>query len=118
MDELYYFKKKSKQRKDNGRFNLKRIYKKSRREDANANAVALNKPIFCIYAMTQDKVNFPTSFNARNYPKQKKGDNYYTYHKANGHRTNECKVLARIIQKLIREGQPKMFVKTHNRLPL
>lgn len=55
MDELYYSKKKFNQKKDSGKFGPERIPKRARWEDANTNAVVLNRPISYIYAMTQDK---------------------------------------------------------------
>jgi len=76
-----------------------------------ANTVALNKPLSYIYAMTKEKINYPTSFKAKTNPEPRRGTEYCAYHQTNGHKTDEFRVLAGIIQKLIREGHLKEYIK-------
>lgn len=43
--------------------------------------------------------------------KPKKGRDYFAYHKVNGHKTDECHVLSKIIQNMVKSESLKEFIK-------
>jgi len=89
MDELYYSKRKLGFKKEAGRPSFDKSFKRPRWENVAANIVTLNKPLSYIYAMTKEKVNFPTSFKAETNPETRRRSNYYAYNQTNGHKMDE-----------------------------
>jgi len=114
MDELYYSKRKSGFKKDMGRSSFDKSFKNPMWEGVATNTVALNNPLSYIYAMTKEKVNYLISFKAKINPEPRRGNEYCAYHQTNGHKTYECRVLAGIIHKLIREGHLKEYIKDNS----
>lgn len=55
--------------------------------------------------------DFPISYKVKTDPEPRKGEDYCVYQKSNGYKTDECQVLVGIIQRIIRSGHLKKFVK-------
>ena len=74
--------------------------KDSRMVAPESNSIELNKPLSYIFTMTKDNENIAVSYKTRTPMEPSMGGDYCAYHKVNGHETDNCNVLAKIVQKL------------------
>ncbi|GAA0149693.1 hypothetical protein LIER_36976 [Lithospermum erythrorhizon] len=71
-----------------------------------------------IYAQLEDKRILPKSHKIKLPPNRRDEKNYCEYHKDHGHDTDEFRLLKADIEKLIRQGQLKEFVRRYQGSPL